>query len=192
MIDLDAILKQRSQSKCELCSAAGELKVYSLVPGQQSADTSVIVCGTCWTFIQNQEPSDENHWRCLAESMWSEFVPVQALSWRLLKRLETISWAQDLLNQMYLDDDVLLWAAEAVVSDDAANDETHTRDSNGAVLSDGDAVTLIKDLEVKGANFTAKRGTTVKNISLTSNPEHIEGRVNGTQIVILTRFVKKA
>lgn len=51
---------------------------------------------------------------------------------------------------------------------------------------------IIKDLDVKGTSFTAKRGTTVRNISLTDNPEHIEGRVNGTRIVILTKFVKKA
>jgi protein PhnA len=47
-------------------------------------------------------------------------------------------------------------------------------------------------LVVKGANFTAKRGTTVKNISLTDNPEHIEGKVNGTRIVLLSKFLKKA
>ncbi|MGL5800184.1 MAG: PhnA domain-containing protein, partial [Plesiomonas sp.] len=57
---------------------------------------------------------------------------------------------------------------------------------------DGDSVTLIKDLVVKGANFTAKRGTMVKNITLTSNPEHIEGRVNGVHIVLVAAFLKKA
>ena len=64
---------------------------------------------------------------------------------------------------------------------------------NGAQLAVGDAITLIKDSNVKGAGFTAKRGTTVRNISLDQNKEHhIEGRVNGQQIVILTEFVKKA
>ena len=52
---------------------------------------------------------------------------------------------------------------------------------------------LIKDLPVKGANFTAKRGTAVRNISLVPDtPTQIEGRVEGQQIVILTEFVKKA
>jgi protein PhnA len=61
------------------------------------------------------------------------------------------------------------------------------------VLQAGDTVTLIKDLVVKGANFTAKRGTAVRNISLVrDNPEHIEGRVNDQHIVILTQFVKKS
>jgi protein PhnA len=52
---------------------------------------------------------------------------------------------------------------------------------------------LIKDLNVKGANFTAKLGTAVKGISqVANNSEHIEGKVNGQQIVILTKFYKKA
>ena len=50
---------------------------------------------------------------------------------------------------------------------------------------------LIKDLDVKGAGFTAKRGTLVKNIKLTENPEHIEGRVNGIGIVLVSKFMKK-
>jgi len=67
------------------------------------------------------------------------------------------------------------------------------RDSNGAILSAGDTVTLVKDLNVKGGGFTAKRGTAVRDISLVSdNAEHIEGKVSGQQIVILTKFVKKA
>jgi len=60
-------------------------------------------------------------------------------------------------------------------------------------LAAGDTVTLIKDLDVKGTSFVAKRGTSVRNISLVKNNEQqIEGRVNGTQIVILTKFVKRA
>jgi protein PhnA len=53
-------------------------------------------------------------------------------------------------------------------------------------------VTLIKDLEVKGAGFTAKRGTAVRDIRLTSNPKHIEGKVNGVQIVLVAAYLKKA
>ncbi|MCL4132727.1 UNVERIFIED_CONTAM: hypothetical protein GTU68_038099 [Idotea baltica] len=66
-------------------------------------------------------------------------------------------------------------------------------DSNGVALAAGDTVTLIKDLNVKGTSFTAKRGTAVRGISLvTDNPAHIEGRINGQQIVILTEFVKRS
>lgn len=64
--------------------------------------------------------------------------------------------------------------------------------SNGTVLNAGDNVTLIKDLVVKGGGFTAKRGTLVKSIFLTSNPRHVEGRVNGSVIVLVSAFLKKA
>ena len=67
-----------------------------------------------------------------------------------------------------------------------------TVDSNGATLADGDSVTLIKDLNVKGGGFTAKRGTLVKGIRLTDNPLHIEGRVNKQTIVLVTAYLKKA
>jgi alkylphosphonate utilization operon protein PhnA len=66
------------------------------------------------------------------------------------------------------------------------------KDGNGNILKDGDSVVLIKDLDVKGANFTAKRGAAVHNIKLVwDNAEQIEGRVEGQHIVILTQYVKK-
>jgi len=67
------------------------------------------------------------------------------------------------------------------------------KDANGATLEAGDSVVLIKDLNVKGANFVAKRGTAVRRITLVAdNADHIEGKVEGQRIVILTKFVKKA
>ncbi|MFV0280347.1 MAG: alkylphosphonate utilization protein [Rhodoblastus sp.] len=68
-----------------------------------------------------------------------------------------------------------------------------TRDSNGTILADGDSVTIIKSLKVKGASETLKRGTTFKNIRLTDNPDEIECRsatIKG--LVLRTEFVKKA
>ncbi len=68
-----------------------------------------------------------------------------------------------------------------------------TKDSNGAELKDGDSVCLIKDLKVKGANATLKRGTVVKNIRLTHDEEEIECNVQGIRgIVLKTCFLKKA
>lgn len=70
---------------------------------------------------------------------------------------------------------------------------SETRDSNGAVLKDGDSVTLIKDLKVKGTSSTLKRGTVVKNIRLTDDPEEIEGRADNIKgLVLKTCFLKKA
>jgi len=65
------------------------------------------------------------------------------------------------------------------------------KDSNGATLLDGDTVTLIKDLKVKGSSLTLKRGTVVKKIRLTDNAEEIDCRVNNTSLVLKTMFLKK-
>jgi protein PhnA len=68
-----------------------------------------------------------------------------------------------------------------------------TRDSNGAVLKDGDSVTLIKDLKVKGTSTTLKRGTLVKGIRLTGDPAEIEGKAGNIKgLVLRTEFLKKA
>ena len=68
-----------------------------------------------------------------------------------------------------------------------------TRDSNGTILNDGDSVTLIKDLKVKGTSETLKRGTLVKNIRLTGDPDEIEGNTKqGKGLVLKTEFLKKA
>ena len=184
-------LYARSESKCELCSATDNLVVYE-VPhtSNREADQCVLLCNTCQEQINDSSKLDANHWRCLNDSMWSQVPAVQVMAWRMLTRLRGEGWPQDLLDMLYLDEEALAWAQADGVSDD---DVVKHIDSNGAVLAAGDTVTLIKDLTVKGANFTAKRGTAVRNISLVAdNAEHIEGRVNGQQIVILTKFVKKS
>lgn len=67
------------------------------------------------------------------------------------------------------------------------------RDSNGTELKDGDSVTLIKDLKVKGTSTTLKRGTMIKNIRLTGNPAEIECRAEKIKdLVLRTEFLKKA
>lgn len=66
------------------------------------------------------------------------------------------------------------------------------KDSNGNILNEGDSVTLIKDLKVKGTSSTLKRGTMVKNIRLTDDENEIECRINKVQIVLKTEFLKKA
>jgi len=106
--------------------------------------------------------------------------------------LRAEGWPQDLLDMMYLEDDVKAWA-EAGLESASSNEAVVHRDSNGAVLADGDTVTLIKDLKVSGGGFTAKRGTAVRNIRLVhDNALQIEGRINGQQLVLLTEFMKKS
>ena len=67
------------------------------------------------------------------------------------------------------------------------------RDSNGTELNDGDSVTIIKDLKVKGSSVTLKRGTLIKNIRLTSNEDEIECNAEKVKgLVLKTCFLKKA
>ena len=65
------------------------------------------------------------------------------------------------------------------------------KDSNGNILSEGDNVTVIKDLKVKGSSSVIKRGTVVKNIRLTDDEKEIEGKVEKTVMVLKTEFLKK-
>ncbi|MBN2865671.1 MAG: PhnA domain-containing protein [Thiotrichales bacterium] len=189
-MSIEQTLIERSGNKCELCGAEDGLTVLEVTPSDGSADQAILVCGTCHTQIENPESMDANHFRCLNDSMWSPVPAVQVMSYRLLNALRAEGWPQDLIDMMYLDDETKAWAEAGMPSDD--DDSEPTKDSNGTLLQEGDDVTLIKDLVVKGANFTAKRGTLVRNIHLTDNPLHIEGKVNGTQIVLVAAFLKKA
>ncbi len=79
------------------------------------------------------------------------------------------------------------WDANAVVD---VVDST-PRDSNGAELLIGDAVTVIKDLKVKGSSMVIKRGTKVKSIRLTEDPQEVDCKIDGSSIVLKTCFLKK-
>ena len=183
-------LKQRSNNHCELCTATNNLVVHPVPPTSDlSAQQSIYVCDTCLGQMNGEQSIDVNHWRCLTDSMWNQEPAVQVISYRMLHKLSAESWAQDALAMIYLEDDVKTWAEQGLAAEER---EGPTRDFNGADLQDGDNVTLAKDLKVKGANFTAKQGTLVRGISLTDNPEHIEGKVNGTRIVLVAAYCKKA
>lgn len=177
----------RSAQRCELCGSSEELLAYTVPPKVGSSDDEMIAaCTPCLDAIET--PAEHaDHWRCLNDSMWSQVPAVQVLSYRLLKELDGQAWAADLLAMMYLDEPTQEWADVGAVS------SVKHYDSNGVLLTAGDTVVLVKDLNVKGGGFTAKRGTAVRRISLVrDNPQHIEGRVNDQQIVILTQYVKKS
>jgi protein PhnA len=185
-------MQDRSGNQCELCASTSNLSIYNVPPnGYGTVDDSVLICETCKMQLENPASIDSNHWRCLNESMWSEVDAVKVISWRMLNRLRNEGWSRDLLEMMYLEDDVKKWA-EASGDGIADDDKIIHKDANGVVLETGDTVVLIKDLNVKGGGFTAKRGTAVRKIILVhDNAEQIEGKVEGQQIVILTQYVKK-
>ncbi len=166
-------------NKCDLCGSEENLTAYIVEP----KDETVTLCGTC--LASHEKPADnESHWHCLNDSMWSEVPAVQVMAYRVYSRLGN----QEQLDMMYMEDEVKAWAQEVL---EAENQEP-TRDANGTILVEGDAVSIIKDLVVKGAGFTAKQGTTVKNIRMVQgDPLHIQGKVNGTTIFIISAFLKK-
>lgn len=192
-MSLDKELQERSNNKCELCGKEDNISKYHVPPANnQSIDEYILICDVCKEQIENSDKVDVNHWRCLNDSMWSEVEAVKVMAWRMLNRLKHEGWPQDLLDMMYLEDSTLEWAKATGEGEDEEDKVIH-KDCNGALLTAGDSVVLIKDLNVKGANFTAKRGTHVRNILLVhDNPEQIEGRVEGQHIVILTQYVKKS
>ena len=180
-------LLTRSNSTCELCSASNELSSFVVEPKEEN----ILICSTCKEQIENSDSMDANHWRCLNDSMWSEIPAVQVMAWRMLTRLRAEGWPQDLLDMLYLYDETVEWAKATGEGEEKEVGIIH-KDANGAILQSGDSVVIIKDLNVKGANFTAKRGSAVRNMTLVhDNAEQIEGKVDGQHIVILTKFVKK-
>ena len=190
-MNTEQILRERAGGQCELCGSSENLIITAVDGDRDNAEKCILTCGVCHDQVETPELIELNHWRCLNDSMWSQVSAVQVVAWRMLNSLRSEGWPQDLLDILYLDEETQAWA-EAGSEISAESDSKHV-DSNGAILSAGDTVTLTKDLTVKGANFTAKRGTAVRNISLVSDNEaQIEGRVNGQRIVILTKFVKKS
>ncbi|HIC12691.1 MAG TPA: PhnA protein [Sulfurimonas sp.] len=172
-------------SICELCGSDDGVSVVELPVSDTSEEQSVYLCTNCNTQIDSGD-LDESHFNCLNDSMWSETPAAKIMSYILWSRLGR----QDMIEMMYLEEDELKLAELAVSAE--ANKLVY-RDANGVELHTGDSIVILKDLEVKGAGFTAKRGTTVTRIGLAPGDEgHVEGRVNGTKIFIKTEFIKKA
>lgn len=189
-MNIEPSLLRRAGDRCELCGAAEALSTHE-VASVSARERSIVVCGGCAPQLIDGAELDQGHWRCLERAIWSEVPAVQVAAHRLLRRLGEAHWAVALLETVYLDDAVLAWATEEAprTEDD---ERVSAKDSHGASLADGDSVTLIKDLDVKGAGFTAKRGTLVKGIRLTDDPRHVEGRIQGSVIVLKAEFLKKA
>lgn len=183
-------LLERSKHQCELCEGTERLQIYTLQPSTtQTEDNSVLICGICAAHLDNPLELEGEHWANLNETMWSQYSPVKVLIWRTLNLLKEEGWPIYLLDMMFMEDEELAFAKAGLI-DPAAPKH---KDSNGNVLENGDSVVLVKDLDVKGSSLTAKRGTVVRNIRLDpDNLEYIEGKVDGQQIVILTKYVKKS
>lgn len=103
-------LVRRSGSKCELCRTAGgrlnitEVKQSSAEPDPENC---VFICDLCYSALSSPLKHSE-HWRCLAGSVWSDVRPVKIISAKVLKILsDKNSWAADILEDVYLDNEEL-------------------------------------------------------------------------------------
>ena len=84
------------------------------------------------------------------------------------------------------------WVSAKAGPGAAEADAVEVRDAVGNRLADGDSVTLVKDLKVKGANQTLKRGTVIKSIRLTGDEQEIDCRYEGIKgLVLRAEFVRK-
>lgn len=175
---------------CELCDAVAALTSWPLPGGPPGA--AVELCGNCRAALAAPASGNAHHWQALHGAIWNEKPAVRVLSHHILRGLASSPWAMDLLEQLSLSPEEHAWAAHLAPATEATDLGHLTMDAHGAPLAEGDSVTLIKDLEVKGGGFTAKRGTLVRQIRLTENPEHVEGRVNGVLIVLVAKYLKKA
>ncbi len=166
------------------------MTVYRVGPDSY-ADNEIVVLASLIDQLSGAVPLQAEDWQALPTTMWSEVPAVQVAAWRVLNRLKNESWAAEALDILYLDEETLAWA-KALGEPDEPTERVEHKDSLGNVLQNGDSVVITKTLDVKGSSISAKLGTVVKNIRLVEdNPEQIEGRVEGQQIVILTKYLRK-
>ena len=173
---LSNTLKDRAQGLCELCATNEATHAFAVSPKNSDIiENEVALCDQCLSILEG------------AGSIWNTEPSVQALSYRILYGVKDQEWANEILTSVELDETVVTWAESAYQVADK-----HV-DSNGTLLENGDTIVLTQQLNVKGANFMAPKGTIVRKIRLVpDNAEQIEGKVNGDTIVILTKFVKKS
>lgn len=184
-MSISSQLKQRSQDVCEICGTETATLAYTVSPkNDDSIDNQVALCNTCLSALDNKDSSF--HWRCIEGSIWNPEPSIQALSYRILNQYKEEDWANNLINSVDLDENIVQWAMSAFEVADVH------KDAFGNILENGDNVVLTQALNVKGTNFTASKGTVVKKIKLVhDNAEQIEGKINDQTIVILCKFVKK-
>jgi protein PhnA len=133
---------------CPLCTTPHTRLIETPVPGGPDG-ASVALCSTCADQVSSETQS-ASHFRALGSTMWSEDPAVQVLAARMLAQIPEI-WANDLADQLYLDDDTRAWAENVPRASDH-------KDSNGQPLAAGDTVVLVKDLPVKGGGLRPSVG----------------------------------
>ena len=190
-MSINTVLQNRSSSACELCSEPDKnLHAYAVPPKDDSIDNLVVLCSNCYDKITKSDFSDTNYWRFLTGSIWNETPSVQALSYKILNKLISEEWASETVESVSLEEAVINWAN---AEDEAAAAKIIHKDAFGVILATGDSVVLTQNLNVKGANFIAPKGTIVRKIKLVDdNADQVEGKIEGEIIVILTKYLRKS
>ena len=183
---ITSVLRERCEGICELCTAEPATVAYAVSPkNHDSPEHEVALCLRCVAAMDDSHAAA--HWQCLGGSIWNSTPAVQALSYRILYGYRDQEWANDILQGVELEEEVVQWALSPYEVK-----EVHL-DSNGNPLSNGDTVVLTQGLNVKGASFMAPKGTIVRKIRLVpDNTAQIEGKINDQTIVILTQYVRKS
>ena len=184
-MSISAVLNGRCMGVCELCNNLPAVTAYLVSPRTaEVSENQVALCKECLNNLDAKVSAQ--YWRCLEGSIWNPEPVVQALSYRILQLYKSEEWCAELLNSLELDENIIQWAMSVFEAVDIH------KDCFGYALSNGDNVVLTQNLNVKGTNFSAPRGTIVKRIRLVAgNTDQIEGKINEQTIVLLTKYVKK-
>jgi protein PhnA len=110
-------LARRARSKCELCETGGlALKVFEVPPVEKfpRIERCAFLCENCALQMgETRRFVEGEHWRCLAQTVWSEVPALQVLAVRGLRRLAgSQAWARSALEDVYLDPEVEAWVEE--------------------------------------------------------------------------------
>ena len=113
-------------ASCSLCASLEKLSDFQVTPTDENfPDDNITLCKTCISGIENIDNVETKHWHCLNDSIWSSNAAIQVLAWRLLNQLTNDSWAQNLLDMIYIEDDVLNWAKADSLSSNSQLDIVH-------------------------------------------------------------------
>ena len=108
-------LTRRARSKCELCETSGvPLSVHEVAPAAKEPDIErcIFICEECATGIATGKHPQPQRWRCLGNTVWSEVPAIQVAAVRLLRELSTTeSWASEILENVFLDEETEAWAS---------------------------------------------------------------------------------
>jgi protein PhnA len=110
-------LARRAKSKCELTGVGGvSLRAYEVPPvgPEPDIERTLLVSEECIEVLENPRKLKGREWQCLAETVWSEMPAIQVVAWRMLNHLaKNEDWARDVLEQLFLDEEVEAWAKSA-------------------------------------------------------------------------------